>query len=59
MAETYECALCQGVFEKVQDETWNDEMALQETMMEFPGPYDDLATLCDDCWKKVMPSARQ
>lgn len=48
---TYECAVCHGVFEK----GITDEEAMAESEELF-GHYDeeDLGIVCDDCWKRVM-----
>ena len=53
--DTYECARCHGVFEKV----WSDEEAAAEmeaTWQPQPGP---LAVICDDCYQQMMAWARR
>jgi hypothetical protein len=53
MAETYTCALCNGVFEF--EEEWTDGDAVQEMEEIFPGiPKEECDIICDDCFKKVM-----
>jgi hypothetical protein len=50
--ETYECALCHGIFEKAVP----DAEALEETRRLF-GEHalkTPLEVVCDDCFKKMM-----
>lgn len=50
----YKCARCHGVFSKETD-GWSDEQAKEETKDIFgflPGD-NDLAIVCDDCWKEL------
>lgn len=50
MAETYECAMCHGVFE--EDRPLDErEAGLQER---FPGyTPEDCGIVCEDCWQTL------
>lgn len=48
MTDTYQCALCEGVF--VTD--WSDEEAEAEYAENF-GDDPDREVVCDDCFKKM------
>jgi hypothetical protein len=52
MADTYECAVCHGVFEK----GWTDEEANAEAAAIFGAapPEDERDVVCDDCWVKLV-----
>lgn len=56
---TYRCDNCDDVFEYVDG--WGDDEALAESLATFgfvPAP-EDAAVLCDGCWKRFMPWARE
>ncbi len=51
MPDTYQCASCDGVFDK----GWSDEEAAAERDENFPGlEPEDQAVVCDDCYRKMM-----
>ena len=55
MGDTYQCAACGGVYEKVQDDEWNDDLARAETVSTFgPVPETECEVVCDDCYRKMM-----
>jgi len=48
----YTCALCGGIFNKVETEKWNTEKALAEFKSKFPDEQkEDVVLVCDDCYK--------
>ncbi len=51
MPDTYQCAACDGVFDKC----WSDDEAAAERDENFPGlEPEDQAVVCDDCYRKMM-----
>lgn len=53
-ATQYRCARCGGVFDLVEDETWNDAAAAAERERLFPGiGPDQCDTVCDDCFRAM------
>ena len=51
-ADTYTCAACHEEFETDWTD-WSPEQILKEGAESFPGvPLEDMAIICDDCWKK-------
>ncbi len=53
--ESYQCAMCGGVFEK----TRSDEEAMRETNELFGDvTREDCDVICDDCFKIVCPNGR-
>ena len=47
----YQCAVCNGVFEK----GWSDEEAREELGENFPWcSVNDCELVCDDCYSKMM-----
>ena len=52
MTNTFQCAMCKGVFEKGQSE----EEALAELKQHFGDiPPEECGMVCDDCWQKIHP----
>jgi uncharacterized protein with PIN domain len=53
----YKCEVCKGVFEKVQNENWNDHIAQKEYEAIFGNSvYANTLTsvICDDCFNRLM-----
>ena len=48
----YQCLCCKGIFEK----GWSDEEAIKEMEENNFDSYspEELAIVCDDCYKKIM-----
>jgi len=47
----YQCALCNGIFEK----GWTDEEALEEYKNNFSDcKHEDYDVVCDNCYKEIM-----
>lgn len=56
-ADEYQCALCKGVFKFVNDETWRDDKAQEESASLFGDiPPEQRAVICDDCFLKIHPA---
>jgi hypothetical protein len=54
--ETYQCAMCGGTFDKVQDDEWSDAKAKEEHDRDFPGEsLETSCVICDDCYKIICP----
>ena len=49
----YQCESCGGIFEKEQ----SDECAQKEAAKIFGEYAEDMAIVCDDCYKKIMKNA--
>lgn len=55
--DKFVCAHCMGVFPKICDETWNEEMKLKEYQERFPECVernDPVVEICDDCYNRIM-----
>jgi len=51
MADQFQCAACDGMFEK----GWSDEEAAAERDENFPDlEPEDSQIVCDDCYRKMM-----
>ena len=50
----YRCAVCKEVFEKIIDETWDDNKAAEEMKQVFNKEVDDCDLVCEDCYKEIM-----
>ena len=48
MAETFTCEYCKETF----DNAWSEEEAKAEALEAF-GTLEDMAVICDPCWKKM------
>jgi len=48
MGDMFTCENCNGTFEKA----WTDKEAEAEAIKEY-GNLDDMAMVCDDCWKAM------
>jgi hypothetical protein len=57
MNSTYKCEACGGVFDKVSTVEETDAEALSlfgvENASQCLGEDGDMATVCDDCWRKM------
>lgn len=54
--EIYQCAHCKNVYEKSNDEQWNDDKAIEEFKSFFPEPDADqsMNILCEDCHQEFL-----
>jgi hypothetical protein len=49
----FECSLCHGVFNKLNNEDWNSFKSAEEFLMLYPECKNDRTDIvCDDCYKE-------
>lgn len=49
----YKCDACGGIFDIINDDTWNENKREAEYEITFPGfSKKNRGVICDDCWKK-------
>lgn len=52
----YECDMCHGIFDKVNNDEWNDFKAQEEIKQLFGNiPRTEQSIVCDDCWQIIKP----
>ena len=55
---TYQCAMCEGVFET----GWTDAEAMAEATEVFPveaEAHEAFAVVCDDCYQRIRPPQKE
>lgn len=55
----YQCAECYKIYSKVNDNTWNEDLAKEEFKKNFPNAEWNKSTMeviCDDCWQRIKPN---
>ena len=53
--DEYTCAMCEGTFDKVNNDEWSDEKAAQELKDNFGETDEAVEVVCDDCYQKIKP----
>jgi len=55
MSNEYKCLMCMETFTYIENDNWNDNMAVEEYKKEFPDDVlEDMRIVCEVCYEFAM-----